>query len=151
MIHEFLQKAVQRHLSETKAFVDRLDDHLVMSEPIQNGRPLGEIFLHMIRSFEYYLRGLIKDTWEPLAYNLSTYSSAGAIKELYAEVVGEAENYIRELSSNIVTKERTDFNRTATEAEILLEMIEHSIHHRGQIAVYFRLLGTEPPIISYIV
>ncbi|MHA1514733.1 MAG: DinB family protein [Candidatus Heimdallarchaeaceae archaeon] len=30
-------------------------------------------------------------------------------------------------------------------------MIEHSIHHRGQISVYFRLLNIDPPIIKYII
>ncbi|MHA2462691.1 MAG: DinB family protein [Candidatus Thorarchaeota archaeon] len=33
---------------------------------------------------------------------------------------------------------------------MLLELIEHSIHHRGQITVYYRLLGIKPAHIPYI-
>ncbi|MHA2026529.1 MAG: DinB family protein [Candidatus Thorarchaeota archaeon] len=30
-------------------------------------------------------------------------------------------------------------------------MLEHSIHHRGQLTVYFRLLGVKPEVITYII
>ncbi|MHA1637067.1 MAG: DinB family protein [Candidatus Thorarchaeota archaeon] len=30
-------------------------------------------------------------------------------------------------------------------------MLEHSIHHRGQLTVYLRLLGVEPENIEYII
>ncbi|MCK4567807.1 MAG: hypothetical protein KAU48_10925 [Candidatus Thorarchaeota archaeon] len=34
---------------------------------------------------------------------------------------------------------------------MILEMLEHSIHHRGQITAYYRLLGISPVLILYIV
>ncbi len=151
MLHEFLRKTAQRHFHETKLLVDQLDDRFLVSEPAQKGRSFGEIFLHMIRSIEYYLRGLITDVWEALPYNLQDYNSANAIKTLYEEVIRKAEDYLEQLTPDIALKIHHEFNRSATEAEILLEMIEHSIHHRGQITVYYRLLGSEPPSISYII
>lgn len=151
MPYDFLKKAIQRHIRETKLIVDQLNDPLVISEPVEGGRPLGEIFLHMLRSVEYYLRGLVNNIWEPLPYTLATYSTAQAIKSLYEEISDKVKNYLKQLTPNILTQETDRFNRPATKAEILLELIEHSIHHRGQITTYYRLLGIEPVSIPYII
>jgi len=113
-----LKKSILRHLNETSSFIEKLDDKIIFQEPISGSRPLGEIVLHMIRSIHFYLKGCIKDIWEP---------------QSYLQVVVE------------------DFNRPATKEEILQEMIEHSIHHRGQLSVYFRLLKMNPPVIEYII
>lgn len=151
MLYDFLKKAIQRHLRETELLVAQLNDQLIISKPVEVGRPLGEIFLHMLRSVEYYLRGLVTNIWEPILYTLATCGTAQAIKSLYDEISVKVEDYLKQLTPNILTQEIHRFNRPATKAEILLEMIEHSIHHRGQITVYYRLLGIEPASISYII
>lgn len=151
MLYDFLKKAIQRHLHETKLLVDQLNDQLVISKPVEAGRPLGEIFLHILRSVEYYLRGLVNNIWEPLPYTLATYSTAQAIKSLYEEISDNVKDYLKQLTPNILTQEIDRFNRPATKAEIFLELIEHSIHHRGQITIYYRLLGVEPASIPYII
>jgi len=151
MLNNFLKKAIQRHLRETKLLVDQLNDQLVISKPVEAGRPLGEIFLHMLRSVEYYLRGLVNNIWVPLPYTLATYGTAQAIKSLYDKISIKVEDYLKQLTPNILTQEMDRFNRPATKAEILLELIEHSIHHRGQITTFYRLLGIEPASISYII
>ncbi|MFX1538660.1 MAG: DinB family protein [Promethearchaeota archaeon] len=151
MLYDFLNKAISRHFRETKLLVDQLNDQLVTSKPIESGRPLGEIFLHIIRSAEYYLRGLVEDRWEPLPYNLEIYGTAQAIRALYENVNDKIADYLKQLVPDMMTEVINRFNRPATKAEILQELIEHSIHHRGQIIVYYRLLGVEPASIPYIV
>ncbi|MFX1254037.1 MAG: DinB family protein [Promethearchaeota archaeon] len=151
MLHDFLINAVTRLFRETKLIVDQLTDQLVTSKPIESGRPLGEIFLHIIRSAEFYLRGLVEDKWEPLPYNLETYGTAQAIQALYKNVNDKMEDYIKQLAPDMMTEVIDLFNRPATKAEILQELIEHTIHHRGQIIVYYRLLGIEPATIPYII
>ena len=48
-VHRFLTSAIERHFEETKLLIDQLVDQDILSEPVQTGRPLGEIVLHMIR------------------------------------------------------------------------------------------------------
>lgn len=150
-VYGILKSAIGRHFEETKLLIDQLSDQILLEEPVQSGRSLGEIVLHMIRSFEYYSRGLTTNHWEPLPYNLTTCGSALEIKNLYEDVVNKTKNYLNEISPTALNDVLEDFNRPATKTEVLLEMLEHSIQHRGQILVYFRLLGLEPPKIPYIV
>ena len=139
-----LKDAIQRHITETKLLIDQLDDEMVLSEPVESGRVLGEIILHMIRSLEYYAQGLAKGGWKALPYNLETYPSADSIKKLYSEVIGRVLALIEKIDHTTYGKELEYINRTATSEEILLEMLEHSVQHRGQLLVYCRLLGMKP-------
>ena len=151
MVYNFLTKAVSRHLDETQSLVDQLTDEIVSKEPVISGRPLGEVFLHILRSLEYYSRGLAKDIWEALPYTLDNYSTAKSLQTLYTKIKTVTLQNISDISPESLEKTYTHGNRSATGLEILLEMLEHSIQHRGQILVYYRLLGIVPEKIPYIV
>ncbi|UCE14504.1 MAG: hypothetical protein JSV04_04830, partial [Candidatus Heimdallarchaeota archaeon] len=60
-VYGLLTSAVERHFEETKLLIDQLTDQVIINEPVQTGRSLGEIVLHLIRSIEYYLGGLVTD------------------------------------------------------------------------------------------
>lgn len=152
LIFKFLINACERHFVETKLLINQLSDDIILSEPVITGRNLGEIFLHIIRSSEFYSRGLAEDIWEPLAYNLKVYNNTQKINDLYNDVLQKIKVYFKvindfeEKDNKLLT-----FNRQATRSEILLEMIEHNVQHRGQIIVYYRLLDIKPAIIQYII
>jgi len=151
MVYELLRDAVKRHLDETLSIIGQLTEIDIMSKPVPGGREIGEVVLHLIRSLEYYMRGIVESFWEPLPYTLETYNTSEAIIHLAERIfkkVSEYMSFVRlmNLKESIVT-----FKRQATLAEIILEMLEHSIHHRGQITVYYRLLGITPNTISYII
>jgi uncharacterized damage-inducible protein DinB len=151
MVYHFLLKAIRRHLDETQLLVNQLTDDIIHKEPVISGRPLGEIILHMIRSYEYYSQGLAKDIWKPLSYTLDKYPTAEALQKLYSEVCVKTTKYISEISQRNLDQIYTEGNRDATRLEILMELLEHNIQHRGQILVYYRLLGVEPEKIPYII
>ena len=150
-VYTFLTSAIERHFEETKLLVNQLTDQIIVSEPVQTGRPLGEIILHMIRSLEFYSRGLATNHWEPLSYNLSDYGSAQDINNLYTTVVKKSLNHLKQLSPADLNDTLNNFNRSTSKLEVLMEMLEHSIQHRGQLLVYFRLVNLEPAKIPYIV
>ncbi|MFW9845646.1 MAG: DinB family protein [Candidatus Thorarchaeota archaeon] len=151
MLHEFLRTALKRHLDETQPLIDQITDNDLMKPPFKDTKPLGEVILHMLRSIDFYLIGLAKNEWTPLPYSLEEYKTAERMKVLAREVFERARAYVDLLNDRELEKTITSFNRPAKAAEILLEAIEHSIHHRGQITVYFRLLGIEVPPIPYII
>jgi uncharacterized damage-inducible protein DinB len=138
-------------LEETRPLLLQLDDELIQRKPIPEVRVLGEVALHLIRSIEYYLRGLSEGIWEPAPYTLDKYGSFKSLSSLVEEVFERAMSYMIQLSTSDLSVIIKSFNRPATVGEILLEMIEHSIHHRGQLTVYFRLLGVKPETIVYII
>jgi uncharacterized damage-inducible protein DinB len=131
--------------------IEQLVEMDIMNAPFPDGRALGEIILHMLRSLEYYIKGVVTNQWEPLPYYLETYDSAEGIIQLAKEVFNKVRVYTNMLSVNDLGRIIKSFNRPATVEELILEMLEHSIHHRGQITVYYRLLGIKPVPIRYIV
>ena len=151
MCEKLIKNAIFRHFQETELIIDQLTDEVIKKEPVPDGRPLGEIILHIIRSFEFYSQGLAKNVWRPLPYNLETYSSENEIKVLFKDVVQRSKSYLDMIQSETFNENVKGLNREAKKIEILLEMLEHSIQHRGQILVYYRLLGIVPEKIPYIV
>ncbi|NPD89676.1 MAG: hypothetical protein HGN29_13265 [Asgard group archaeon] len=144
-------KLIIRHFEETQSFIDKLNDEIILQKPLMDGRSLGEIVLHMIRSIEFYSTGIVKNEWKPLAYNLVEYGNEKAIKELYNRVTSKAVFLLEQITNSMLTEEVLYFSRPATKAEILQEVLEHSLHHRGQLSIYFRLLEMDPPVIEYII
>ena len=131
--------------------IEQLVEVNVMSKPYSEGREMGEVILHLVRSLEYYMKGITTNQWEVLPYTLEKYDSAEAIIELATEVFMRVDVYVNMISSSDLGRKIESFNRPATVSELILEMIEHSIHHRGQITVYYRLLGIVPSTIPYII
>jgi len=107
--------------------------------------------LHLIRSLEFYTRGVVTNLWEPLSYSLVDYPTISEILLLCDYVTSSITNHLDKLTDEMLMQIVDKFNRKASRSEILLEMLEHSIHHRGQLSVYFRLLGIIPPEISYVI
>ena len=167
MIGNFLKEAIYRHLTETKVYISKLaesttleelieenaihPDPMVLKVPVKDGRPLGEVILHMIRSIEFYITGITTNKWNPLSYNLTEFSTSQEILNLFDHVVEKTKKHLDIITEQMLNEQVTNFNRIATKKEILLEMLEHSPHHRGQLSVYFRLLELVPPSIPYII
>ncbi|MFX1559798.1 MAG: DinB family protein [Promethearchaeota archaeon] len=151
MLYKFLKDSVERHLDETLPLVHQLTDVDIMSKPVSGVREIGEVVLHLVRSLEYYMRGITTNQWESLPYTLESYDSAESIIELAENVFKRVKQYSKIIPEGDLSRTIERFNRPATVAEIVLEMIEHSIHHRGQITVYYRMLGIKPNHIAYII
>ena len=150
-MYKMLVAAVRRHIEETMPLIRQLTEVDVLSRPIDGGREIGEVVLHVVRSLEYYMKGITTNQWEPLPYFLETYDSAESIIELAENVFEQVKVYVSLISTSDLGRKIESFNRPATVAELILEMIEHSIHHRGQITTYYRLLGVSPIPIKYII
>ena len=150
-MYDFLKESVERHLDETLPLVQQLTEVDIINQPTPGVREIDEVVLHLVRSLEYYMQGIVKNHWESLPYTLETYDSAEAIVKLIEDVFVRVRQYMSINPSMDLTRVIDTFNRPATVSEIILEMIEHSIHHRGQITVYYRLLGIKPASIPYII
>ena len=151
MLRKFLVDAIGRHLDETYPLLSQLDDTHLYSEPISDGRTLGEVVFHMLRSLEYYLRGITEGMWEPAPYVFDEFVTSESLEHLMQEIFTKTRARLSLISLSDLSRVIRDFNHPATVAELLLEMLEHSIHHRGQLTVYLRLLGVEPEKIEYII
>ncbi len=151
MRRKFLIGAIRRHLDETYPLLSQLDDTHLHSEPISDGRALGELVFHMLRSLEYYLKGITEGIWEPAPYTFDGFVSSDSLEQIMQEVFAGVRTRLSLISLGDLSRIISNFSRPATVGELLLEMLEHSVHHRGQLTVYLRLLGVEPTKIEYII
>ena len=149
MINYFIIDNIKRHYEETEPLFEQLTDETILAKPVPTGRSLGEIVLHMIRAMEFYLQGLVNNTWEPLPYTLDTYNTKNQIMELYVEVKHRCVQYLDTLHSQDLTQHIDYFGKSFTKVQVLQDFLEHNIGHRGQILVYLRLLGIEPEKIPF--
>lgn len=150
-MYKFLIQAVKRHLKETLPIIEQLNEVDVFSVPFPEGREMGEVVLHMVRSLEFYMKGIATNQWEFLQYSVEEYDSAEAIIELARNVFKHVEVYTSLVSATDMERKVKSFDTEATIAELILEMIEHSVHHRGQLTMYLRFWGVAPIPIKYIV
>ena len=151
MEYELIFEALSRHFNETRLIIDQLTDEALFETPVQTGRSLGDVVMHLIRSIEYYSQGLAKNVWKPLNYSLEEFSTALKIKNLFEEVISKSSKYLTEIDRKSLEESYEKGNRPAKRVDVLLEMLEHSIQHRGQMLVYYRLLNIEPAEIPYII
>jgi len=93
MLYRLIIEAVRRHLEETLPLIKQLTEVNVMSRPITGGREIGEVVLHMVRSLEYYMKGITTNQWEALPYSLEMYDSAESIIDLTEKVFEKVKVY----------------------------------------------------------
>ena len=151
MLANFLKSAINRHFEETNLLIEQLTDDLFEKKASKETRKTAEIILHMIRSYEFYARGLSEGEWIPAPYSVEKYNNSKKIRSLYNEVVKITKKYLENITDESMQEEVSGFNRTATKGEILLELLEHGLHHRGQLSVYYRLSKKKPAEIKYII
>lgn len=151
MSARFWIKTIKRHFEESSILINQINDDILDFKVNEETRDIVNIILHMIRSYEYYITGILFDEWKPLDYSFEVYNNTKKIKKLYDEVIQKMLLLLEKITDDLLNEKVSQFNRIATKEEILAEMIEHSIHHRGQLTVYYRLKGITPMKIDYII
>ena len=142
-ISDFI-KEWNREAMLTQNVLDGLTDESLKQQVYPEGRTLGRIAWHLTTNIPDYLThfGLNIDGVKN-AENVPT--SAKEIVETFKEVSF--------LVAQIIEKQWTDksieqiqeaFGRQESNAQILMGLIKHIVHHRGQITVLMRQAGLKP-------
>ena len=136
-------KNVREGLIETiEKFKDTELDYL----PFDGSRAVGDIMLHIADAEDGWFRHVVVrelDDW-PIKYTLANYPGLVAIERVLEEVHERTERFLASLSS-------TDLDRViAAPWEeliplrwIIWHVLEHEVHHRGELSLILGLLGRE--------
>ncbi|ABO68143.1 hypothetical protein CW755_17010 [Geobacillus thermodenitrificans] len=130
--------------SLTQKVLDGLTDEALNQKVYPEGRTLGRIVWHFTTNIPEYLAhfGLKIDKVEN-AENVPT--SAKEIAETFQKVSSYAAKVIEQQWTDESLKEvQNAFGRQETNAQILMGLIKHIIHHRGQVTVLMRQAGLKP-------
>jgi uncharacterized damage-inducible protein DinB len=128
----------------TQNVLDGLTDASLKQQVYPGGRTLGRIAWHLTTCIPEYLAefGLKID---PVENADQVPASAKKIAETFKNVSANAAKAILQQWNNETLKEvQTAFGREETNAQILMGLIKHTIHHRGQLTVLIRQAGLKP-------
>ncbi|KHD84180.1 DinB family protein [Heyndrickxia ginsengihumi] len=133
-----------REATLTQKVLDGLTDDSLNQKVYQEGRTLGRIAWHITTNIPDYLTlfGLNVNKVEN-AKNVP--SSAKEIAATFKRVSEEAAQAIeQQWKDDTLSQIQKAFGREETNAQILMGLIKHIIHHRGQLTVLIRQAGLKP-------
>ncbi|AOZ93408.1 DinB family protein [Paenibacillus crassostreae] len=128
----------------TQNVLDGLTDDSLKQQVYSEGRTLGRIAWHLTTSIPEYLAefGLKIDVVKN-AEDVPT--SAKEIAETFKNVSSNATKVIEQQWTDESLKEvQTAFRREQSNATIIMGLIKHIVHHRGQVTVLMRQAGIKP-------
>ena len=128
----------------TQKVLDSLTDDSLKQQVYPEGRTLGRIAWHFTTSIPDYLANFgFKIDGIENAENVP--SSAREIAETFKNVSSHAAKIIEHQWTDESLKQIQEaFGRQESNASILMGLIKHIVHHRGQVTVLMRQAGIKP-------
>jgi uncharacterized damage-inducible protein DinB len=139
----------------TRKLLERVPTDKLSWKPSEKSMTLGQLALHLAGIPGGFAKTLTQDIFEPPAngFTQRQADSTAEILELFDKGVVAAEAYTAGLTPesaqkvwSTVFKGKTVFALPRT-ACVRVLILNHSIHHRGQLSVYLRELGVPIPSI----
>ncbi len=132
--------------TESIATITSFDNQELTYTPYSGSWSVGKIMVHIADAEDGWLRYVITrelDKW-PKHYTLKNYPDKQAILQTLAEVHARTTAYLETLEvvdlSEIVN---TPWNKDLPLLWIIWHVIEHEIHHRGELSLILGTLGRE--------
>ena len=125
--------------------LDRFEARELSYTPFPCGWPVGQIFLHIAECEDYWIHAVVrKELKAPIRYSFKIFSNCEDIKEVLAISHRRTEAYLNTLEEDpLRSKVRAPDNQVYTLQWILWHVLEHEIHHRGELSLIFGLLGRQ--------
>jgi uncharacterized damage-inducible protein DinB len=141
-----------KHWDEVRAnlfrALDLLSDDQLGFVPREGLWSLGEVALHIANAEEGWFRfGIARehDEW-PAAYSAADYPTVKSVKALLTEVHERTLSYLDTLSMADLEKQiEAPWGEHFRLSWIIWHVIDHELHHRGEIYLMLGLMGLEAP------
>jgi uncharacterized damage-inducible protein DinB len=130
---------------DTLGVVDSFRDAELTHVVYEGGWTVGQIALHIANAEDGWFRHIAArelDTWPP-RYTLEDYPTKDAIKAQLAETHARTMAYLETLTNADLTAVIESEWGNFTIGFIIWHVIEHEIHHRGELSLILGILGRE--------
>jgi uncharacterized damage-inducible protein DinB len=150
LLNEFRQES-----KTTRRLLERVPTNNLSWKPSEKSMSLGQLSLHLAGIPGGFAKRLVEDVFEPPAngFTQRQADSTEEILSIFDTGVAAADAYIAALTPeasqkvwSTIVKGKTVFALSRV-ACIRVLILNHSIHHRGQLSVYLRELGVQIPSI----
>jgi uncharacterized damage-inducible protein DinB len=128
--------------------LDQLADEQLDFVPREGLWSLGTVARHIANAEEGWFRYAITrelDVWPP-RYSADACPTVASIKQLLAEVHARTEAYLETLAAEQLDEAlQMPWGAELSRREIIWHVLEHEVHHRGEIFLMLGLMGMEAP------
>lgn len=130
----------------TQNVLDGLTDDSLKQQVYQEGRTLGRIAWHLVTNIPEYLTEFgLTIRKEPYSAEVPT---AAEIAETFGRInIGVVKALEEQWTDDALERIQPFFGRQETNASILMGLIKHIVHHRGQMTVLMRQAGLKIPAV----
>ncbi|MBG9586058.1 DinB family protein [Cytobacillus firmus] len=137
-------KEWNREAMLTQKVLDGLTDDSLKQQVYPEGRTLGRIAWHFTTNIPDYLSHFgVRMQRAENEENVP--SSAKEIADTFKKLSEEAELAIeQQWTDDSLSQTQKAFGREETNAQILMGLIKHIVHHRGQLTILIRQAGLKP-------
>ena len=127
------------------ATIDMFNNDELIFTPFNGSWPVGQIMLHIADCEDNWLHGVVQHEFIPwIVYNLADYPTKSAIIELLENAHKRTMAFFENLDENDLEKVfQTPNGESFTLEWIIWHVLEHEIHHRGELSLALGLLGRE--------
>lgn len=137
-------KEWNREAMLTQKVLDGLTDDSLKQQVYPEGRTLGRIAWHFTMNIPDYLSHF-RVKMQRAENEENVPSSSKEIAETFKKLSEEAALAIeQQWTDDSLSQTQKAFGREETNAQILMGLIKHIVHHRGQLTILIRQAGLKP-------
>jgi uncharacterized damage-inducible protein DinB len=127
------------------ATMDKFSQEELSFTPFKGSWPVGQILLHIADCEDNWLHGVVRGDFKPwIFYNFSDYPTKSAILEVLDHAHAKTIALFSELDEkDLNVKYKTPDGQVFSLYWIIWHVLEHEIHHRGELSLIHGLLGRE--------
>lgn len=131
--------------ADLRATIDKFSADELTFTPFEGGWPVGRIMLHIAECEDHWLHGEVRHEFElPISYELDDYPTKPAILEVLNIAHSRTLQFLDGLEENDLDRVyRTSHEETFPLRWIIWHVLEHEIHHRGELSLILGMLGRE--------
>lgn len=125
--------------------LDRFTNSELSYQPFIGGWPVGRIFLHIAETEDFWIHAVVRQELSPdILYTLHDYPSHQSIRSKLILSHEKTQTFIAGLKEpDLERRFKTPDNESLQLYDILWHVIEHEVHHRGELSLALGLLGRE--------
>jgi uncharacterized damage-inducible protein DinB len=127
------------------ATIDKFSEAELGYMPFEGSWPVGQVMLHIAECEDYWLHGLVRhELTPPIEYKLAEHATKSAILQVLSLAHSRTLRFLDGLEERDLDQEyHTRYGETFTLAWIIWHVLEHEIHHRGELSLALGLLGRQ--------
>lgn len=126
--------------------IDKFDEEELGYVPLPGSLSVAEIMLHIADAEEGWFRYVVsrEHTQWPAYFTPENYPDRAAIKEALSEVHQKTEAFLDSLTEADLNKAiETPWGASMALGTIFWHVVEHEVHHRGELSLILGMLGKE--------